>query len=550
MPVAAGVSYVQPAVRRDVPVSATHQVRAPKEDGAVVAEPPLSEAPGLASANATSLDNSSLTILGRGWRDLMYDARSTMRDAAVAYLKEVDGVSTYWKVASFVMTGHQPELFHPGVWVKNYALRSIAGRIGAVSFNLIVDNDAVKSTMLHFPAMDEQTPYRATEPFDTPAVGEPYEERKVQDEALFASLPQRVRVAWPFQPLVQEFWNEAMKVAPRTSLLGDRLAAARRAIERRWGCNNLEVPVSAVCQTEPFAWFACDLLTNLPRLHATYNDSVHDYRHCYGLRSPSHPVPDLAAEGDWLEAPFWAWRPGQARRGRLMVRLTPETVELRAGGEYWPSLPREPEAIVRAFLDLGKQGFKVRSRALTNTMYARLFLCDLFIHGIGGGKYDEVTDAIIRRYYGVEPPAYLVLSATLLLPLPHYPVNLDDCRRLRREARDLYFNPQCHLDDSALSQPQVAGLAARKEALVRQEPADRRGRRERFRQIREVNELLRAFVEGGLEALRQGEAECEAEVRANAILKRRDYPFVLYPEQTLRPFCEQFLTAGATERRS
>ena len=24
---------------------------------------------------------------------------------------------------------------------------------------------------------------------------------------------------------------------------------------------------------------------------------------------------------------------------------------------------------------------------------------------------------------------------------------------------------------------------------------------------------------------------------------RRDYPFVLYPEATLRPFCEQFLTA-------
>ena len=66
-------------------------------------------------------------------------------------------------------------------------------------------------------------------------------------------------------------------------------------------------------------------------------------------------------------------------------------------------------------------------------MYARLFLCDLFIHGIGGGKYDEVTDNIIRRYYGVEPPAYLVLSATLHLPLPHHPARPEDCRRLRRQ---------------------------------------------------------------------------------------------------------------------
>ena len=50
------------------------------------------------------------------------------------------------------MAGHQPELFHPGVWVKNFALTGVAGRIGAIPFNLVVDNDAVKSTSIHFPA--------------------------------------------------------------------------------------------------------------------------------------------------------------------------------------------------------------------------------------------------------------------------------------------------------------------------------------------------------------------------------------------------------------
>ena len=69
-----------------------------------------------------------------------------------------------------------------------------------------------------------------------------------------------------------------------------------------------------------------------------------------------------------------------------------------------------------------RQGQKVRSRALTNTLFARLFLADLFVHGIGGGKYDELTDDIIRRFYGCEPPAFLVLSATRLLPLPAVPV--------------------------------------------------------------------------------------------------------------------------------
>ena len=167
-------------------------------------------------------------------------------------------------------------------------------------------------------------PYRASEPFDSPAAGEPYEECTVRDEALFASLPQRVKASWAIPPAAGRILGETLRAAQRTALLGDRFAAARRAIERRWGCHNLEVPVSAICQTKPYACFACDLLPNLPRFHAAYNDSVHDYRLRYGpaQHEPSGAGP--GAEGDWLETPFWAWRAGAARRDRLVARLTPE----------------------------------------------------------------------------------------------------------------------------------------------------------------------------------------------------------------------------------
>ena len=96
-------------------------------------------------------------------------------------------------------------------------------------------------------------------------------------------------------------------------MLGECFAAARRTYERRWGCHNLELPVSVLCQTEPFAFFAAHLLAELPRFHADYNACVHDYRRRHGLRSRNHPVPDLAEEDGWLEAPFWGWRIGAAR---------------------------------------------------------------------------------------------------------------------------------------------------------------------------------------------------------------------------------------------
>ena len=45
------------------------------------------------------------------------------------------------------LAGHQPELFHPGVWFKNFALGDLARRYQATAVNLVIDSDTVKSTV-------------------------------------------------------------------------------------------------------------------------------------------------------------------------------------------------------------------------------------------------------------------------------------------------------------------------------------------------------------------------------------------------------------------
>src|SRR5208283_5391295 len=238
--------------------------------------------------------------------------------------------------------------------------------------------DTAKATVLALPALAADgvsQPHLVQLPFDHWTGAVPYEERAVRDEALFAGLPERagpLTQHWGFTPLLAEFWAEALRQATRTGLLGERLVAARRVFERRWGCHNFELPVSLLCGTEPFAWFACHLLAELPRFHALYNESVHDYRRQYGIRSRNHPVPDLAAADGWLEAPFWAWRAGQGRRGRLFARPSEDRMELRAGDDSWPSLPlptpQNAAQTTAAWMELEAHGFKVRSRALTNTL--------------------------------------------------------------------------------------------------------------------------------------------------------------------------------------
>src|SRR5262249_6397277 len=148
----------------------------------------------------------------------------------------------------------------------------------------------------------------------------PYEERTVLDERLFAEFPNELAKGWGFEPILASFWAAVRDQARRTKLLGERFVSARREWERRWGCHNLAVPVSRVAQTEAFAWFTCHLLADLPRFHAIHNQCVRAYRRAHRIRSTNHPVPDLAQDGNWLETPFWAWRAGDARRGRLMAK--------------------------------------------------------------------------------------------------------------------------------------------------------------------------------------------------------------------------------------
>jgi hypothetical protein len=337
-----------------------------------------------------------------------------------------------------------------------------------------------------------------------------------------------------------EFWQGVLQQSKYSPLLGERFAAARRGFERRWGCTQAEVTLSRVCQTEAFARFGAQLLTDLPRFHAIYNAAVRDYRRRHGLKSQNHPVPDLAAESDWLELPLWAWRPDQSRRGRLFARRTSAEFQLRSGDNPWPSLPLESERLVVDWRSLEKQGYKIRTRALTTTLFARLLLSDLFIHGIGGGKYDELADTLIERYFGMQAPAFLILSATLLLPLDRPDVQETHCRGLQQLHRDVWYNPQRHL---AVNSGNAAALdlMQEKEAWIGRSVSTHEERVARFEKLTEVTAHLRTFLNGEVERIRLERDHCRKELRVKEVLSRRDYAFCLYPEEMLRPFYQSFL---------
>ena len=254
---------------------------------------------------------------------------------------------------------------------------------------------------------------------------------------------------WCPRPLIESFWPKVERRAGATGNLGAALAQARHLLEIEWGSRTLEVPQGQVCDTESFRWFAAHLLAELPRFAAVYNGAVHEFRRAHRIRNTAQPVPDLTINGAWHEAPLWIWTSENPRRRRFFVRRHADRLQLcdceglkldlpLAAGDLRPTVERLGE--------LGRAGVKIRSRALVTTLWARLVLGDLFIHGIGGANYDQVTDLLMARFFGLAPPGLTVVSATLHLPVAHPAAAADDLRTIRQQLRELEFHPESHAD--------------------------------------------------------------------------------------------------------
>jgi hypothetical protein len=497
---------------------------APAEDGGILIDPPLDRVEELLETNRQRFAAANFRIAGQSFQH---------------YRRFLQ--SEWLPSGPVVATGHQPDFVHPGVWIKNFAAYGIAHRLGLRSFELILDTDTRKSVALPLPT------YGAT-PDDVGVRRPDYDvwrgERMfawapVQSPEHFLSFDESSRSIWcdwPFEPLLPAFWGEIRKrwaeynktfpdpSEPRAEL-SDCFWSARDAYEKKWGVDKGGLTMACLY---PLKDYYAHFLNDLPRFHSVYNSSVRDYRRRHGLRSAKHPVPDLAEDSGYLEAPFWFV--GRGKRHRGFVRVWGEKIAVRIAGVA-AGYECDREDLMRVLEELN---FTIFPRALMTTLFLRLFLSDLFIHGIGGAKYDEVTDDIIRRYFGIEPPEYIVVSGTLRLPFPTFPATIDERQKLWRKSRDLRWHPELFIDAPN-------DLVEQKRRWLERAPMTRDERRARYRELLHLTEALRPMVADQITGVEARLARCDQELAANEILTRRDYPFVLYPESKLRPFLTQLL---------
>ncbi len=524
------------------------RLRAPGQDGSTMIDPPLDSVAEMLATGARLRSAYDYDLQGRSLSQLAQSARPELIHAARQYTKQYRDVdhSAVDPAAPIVLAGHQPQLFHPGVWFKNFTLGAIAEQHAAVGINLLIDVDTIRDASLRVPGGSAQAPTVVAVPLDQPTDEVPYEQRPVVDQEMFATFGHRAAetirplVADPF---ISQLWPLAAERARAGANLGQCIAQARHQVEGQWGLDTLEIPQSLVCQLEAFHWFSAHLLANLPRFWEIYNAALAEYRRAGHIRSRSHPVPDLGAHDAWLEAPFWIWTDDDPRRRRLFACQRGDQLVLsdhhRQEIALDLSADAEAHTAVEQLADLARRGIKLRTRALATTMFARLVLGDLFLHGIGGAKYDQVNDQVMRRFFCAQPPAFLVASATLRLPIDRPRASENDRRQIDRLLRELEYHPEHYIDRTDARTKGELGdidqVIQAKDRWVRTAQKAQNAR-QRHLEITRANATMQPWV---AEKRRAAIDELEAiavGLRAEAILSSREYSFCLHPEKTLRDF--------------
>ena len=412
-----------------------------------------------------------------------------------------------------IATGHQAWLWHPGILAK-YLAMAAAKRQRAASLHVVVDHDVHEAMRLELPVLDGDrlhvetltlaqydaaVPTGSQPPVDLRMVNDALDDVRARLGDCLAVDVTQLRDAWADLP-------DATTLAEQIAMVLDRLM--RPYVGR-------SIP----------ALFSSDL-AKLPRFQTLVQHMLEDARQCAAAynaaarRYPAARIAPLLVEPNRVELPLWrlAWR---RPRRRVFADL---------GG---PS----PVLVLDDGSAMGPTVDSLAPRAMLLTAFMRSQVCDLFIHGTGGGVYEQVTEAWWQAWTGQRLAPMAVVSADLHL---QFDAPVADGGELSRAVWWAHHLPH-NLDRLPQLDAGAAKRARRKAVLLASMDDDRDHRRRRvaFDEIHAINrELAKLHPEPIAEASRQVD-RARAGLANRSVAAKRDWCFGLYPGDQLAELSAQ-----------
>ena len=528
----------------------------PKKNREVFIGPAHEDIPGLIDLNKERFKSYGFSINGTPFSQFRKQVRSEILKKAGEYTEKIWSLCSKLNIATvdnmpciensytpgknIIQTGHSPALSHPGILIKHSLASSIAKKVNGIGINMVVDNDASNDNCLNIPDINGQDAFVEKIEYFPGLRNLAFEEIRYAGPTQLMDFKEGVLKALHNPDMAQtfeDFINIAIKLSKETQQFSDLFTYARHLFLARFGAHNLEVPVSTISETDSFLHFFLHITANLKRFVDIYNTKLREYRTLKRISSRANPLPDLKEEGYVVEMPFWMWGEDEQRKslfasiadeGRISIICENKIVEHFDFGEK----DRSTENLERLKTLLSK-GIKIRPKAIVNTMYSRMFFSDLFVHGIGGAKYDLITDEIIRAFFSVGPPEYATVSATLHLPYKPFDVSDKDINSLRHIIKDMGHNPDRYVTNEIMEDAGMRSMINEKKELITKESRDTEEKHRKFGRIKQLNSLMKEKISPLIKEKEKKMEGLEKKLRYNSIVTNREYPFCIYPEAML-----------------
>lgn len=404
-----------------------------------------------------------------------------------------------------LLTGHQPHFIHPGIWFRFFLLNRAKEELGINSAAFVLDSDLNRGLSVSVPREFEGELLLREIPLPLGnLIFEVLSSPSKQDWEEFLEGIEDC-LSFPEALSARENFGKIRYFPWKNEAFSDFYSRLRRFYEGE--PEYPEFPLSKILKQE-FQLFFLHIARNAEAFALAYNASNARFRKKKGARSGNTPFPDLRIAPGEVELPFWLVDKGE----RFPLFLDAKGI-LKSGKKEWGKFEE-------AFRE-----WKIRPRAATLTMFLRLFACDLFLHGLGGGDYEEVVDFMIQEFFCVEPPAFAQASLTLYFP----GFDSEGGRKLKEKIRRMRENPEEFLPPLLVAQLQ--DLIFRKQAL-----RPKKLSKEEYLELKEINSHLLSFLGTELQEL---EREANKKEERGKTLSFREYPFFFFDPEEMRCLARQ-----------
>ncbi|MCC7203958.1 MAG: hypothetical protein IT441_02680 [Phycisphaeraceae bacterium] len=409
-----------------------------------------------------------------------------------------------------VATGHQAWLWHPGILAKDFAA---AAASGGRAVHWVVDQDVHPALGLDVPVLTTDgrliaehlelgrqrpdVPTGFCEPIPpgdaVRKLDEFVEQCRATNRHVLADLS-TVRQAWEGGGRETSLARQVAGVVQRMRLEADPSLAS---LEIRF--------VSELSEDKAFVEFVRRMREDAEACVRAYNRAATEH--------PGAGIGLLRVERERVELPLWAVAWTKPRQ-RVFA-------DIAGGGSA--------DLVLEDGRGVEEVGYALAPRALALTATMRGGgLCDLFIHGKGGGVYDHVMEAWWSSWTGQPLAPMAVVSADVHLDLEAQTASPADVRRAVWRAHHLPHNldRELNLDGET---------AARKAELLTTMDQDRDPRRrgQAFAEIHRINSDWAREYADEIDQARRVVDRARLGVANAAAAGRRDWCFGLYPRKMM-----------------